>query len=472
MSFSSKRIININMKLGWISSVITLTMLILGYTMTRLDVDKGLYQPVHIYLGYSYAVLILIHLIFSLGTLGYPWRTILQNPEKALNEWPLTRILQRLSAWLLLLASISMVTTGLGWNELIFWRRIPFTYHVQIDQVITFSLVVHLITGLKSATARNKIDLPIKRRGMFFLSLVLILGTVAIDTSLGKKGIELGDRIVFPTAYTDQNNTRPKLVGKFRLGYKFSGNTKVYSFNPAEVETLRPDIFREGYFSVFDVLAHVAKRGDIDLKYHFDESMNTYVIDSLEGVENWWYEIYFDAGWPESNYYRMDHFPWKDGAYLTFFETRPERVRETLSYFSTEMERIEQNNGEIIIPFVYISGIYDRWQFENVTVTPHNLRSDMFQEGTITAIDVILSLGDQGLVNYTLQWYQSIGEARIVKSYWVEDLMGDRSEGRCGFVHEEGSLIRIDLGGNHIHLPGDIKVLNSPDYAWWFYICV
>jgi hypothetical protein len=147
-------------------------------------------------------------------------------------------------------------------------------------------------------------------------------------------------------------------------------------------------------------------------------------------------------------------------------------VRETLSYFQKEVERLEANNGEVILPFVYISGIYDRWQFENVTVKPHNLRLDVFQNDTITAIDVILSLGDQGLVDYSLQWYESIGEAKVVKSYWVEDLMGDESQGRCGFVHEEGNIFRIDFGGNHIHLPADIKVLNSPDYAWWFYICV
>jgi hypothetical protein len=304
------------------------------------------------------------------------------------------------------------------------------------------------------------------------LSIVLIIGTIFVDTSLGKKGVELGDRIIFPVSYTVQNNTLPKLVGKFKIGSRFSGSSKVYSFNPEEVKTLRPDIFREGYFSVFDVLVHVAERGDIDLEYHFDESMNTYVIDRLEGTGDWWYEIYFDAGWPESNFYRMDHYPWKDGAYLTFFETNPNRIASTYSFFQQEVERIEKNNGEVIIPIVYIYGRYDSWHFENVIVKPHNLRRDMFQNDTITAIDVILSLGDLGKVNYTLQWYESIGEALIVKSFWIEDLMGDRSEGRCGFVHEEGGLERRNFGGNHIHLPADIKVLNSPDYALWFYICI
>jgi hypothetical protein len=200
--------------------------------------------------------------------------------------------------------------------------------------------------------------------------------------------------------------------------------------------------------------------------------MNTFVIDRLQGTKDWWYEIYYDGGWPETNYYRMDHYPWKDGSELTFFETSAQRVKKAQDFFKQEIERLERNNGKVIIPFIYISGIYDTWQFQNVTVTPHNLRLDMFQNDTITAIDIILSLGDQGKANYTLQWYESIGDARVVKSFWVEDLMGNKSEGRCGFVHEEGSLSRIDVGGNHIHLPADIKVLNNPDYAWWFYICV
>lgn len=107
-----------------------------------------------------------------------------------------------------------------------------------------------------------------------------------------------------------------------------------------------------------------------------------------------------------------------------------------------------------------------------MSVTPHNLRPDVFQRDVVTAIDVILSLGDQGKLNYTLQWYESIGSARVVKNYWVESINGDEAEGRCGFVHEEGRLQGLDFGGNHIHLPADVKVLNSPDYAWWFYICI
>ena len=124
----------------------------------------------------------------------------------------------------------------------------------------------------------------------------------------------------------------------------------------------------------------------------------------------------------------------------------------------------------MIVPSVTIEGLTRDYVFEDVVVTPHNLRDDMFQEGVVTGIDVIMSLGDQGLLDYTLKWYESIGTAGVVKDYWVESIGDDASRGRCGFVYETGG---DDMrSGNHIHIPSDIKPLNSPDYALWFWICI
>ena len=49
------------------------------------------------------------------------------------------------------------------------------------------------------------------------------------------------------------------------------------------VETIRPDLFKSGHFSMFDILVHLNKQNQIDLEYHFDESMNTHIIDSING---------------------------------------------------------------------------------------------------------------------------------------------------------------------------------------------
>ena len=102
-------------------------------------------------------------------------------------------------------------------------------------------------------------------------------------------------------------------------------------------------------------------------------------------------------------------------------------------------------------------------------VTAHNLRNDTFRDGVITAIDVILSLSDQGKITHKLTWYEQIGQAEIL-NYFVDGIDSDIAYGTCGFVYEEGSeKLRY---GNHIHIPSDYRVLNSPEYEEWFWICL
>jgi len=141
--------------------------------------------------------------------------------------------------------------------------------------------------------------------------------------------------------------------------------------------------------------------------------------------------------------------------------------------FEEETARIEANNGRIIIPEVIIRGPQTGdIIFKDVEVKPHNLRNDMLKDGTVTAIDAIMSLGDEGKISYELFWYESIGTAQIVKNYWVNGINKDKSYDRCGFVYEEGSLAYYRFTGNHIHIPSDIRIINSPEYLEYFWICI
>jgi hypothetical protein len=81
---------------------------------------------------------------------------------------------------------------------------------------------------------------------------------------------------------------------------------------------------------------------------------------------------------------------------------------------------------------------------------------------------VILSLGDQGKLTYDLQWYDSIGSAGFVRSYRVERINDDQASGYCGFVYEAGAT-RFEFS-NHIHIPSDFRLINSPEYAKWSWI--
>ncbi len=245
-----------------------------------------------------------------------------------------------------------------------------------------------------------------------------------------------------------------------------------FTFDPGEISTVREDIFQPGFFSLFDVLVHLDERGDLEVEYRFDPDMNTHVIDSIDGQEGWWYQAYYDGGWPEKSVFRPDHYPYKDGTVLRFVRaeaTHLERIYET---YRREVQRRADNDGKIVVPLVIIQLRDDQLTFEDVEITPHNLRTDFFREGVITAMDVITSLADQGHITYELKWRSSVGSADVVGSYWVERINGDRARGRCGFVYEAGSDAFQFFAGNHVHIPADARVLNSPDYVKWFWICI
>ena len=145
-----------------------------------------------------------------------------------------------------------------------------------------------------------------------------------------------------------------------------------------------------------------------------------------------------DGGWPEENAFRMDHYPYKDEIYIKIFEDDKEMIESIHETFKEEIKRKKENNETVIIEKVFIRGPNNDLTFENVEVTPHNIRNDMFQPDVITALDVIMSLGDQDKLKYDVKWYESIGTAKIVKNYYVEKINEDVAHGRRGFVYENG----------------------------------
>ncbi|MGM0653676.1 MAG: hypothetical protein ACQES4_12995 [Bacillota bacterium] len=245
-----------------------------------------------------------------------------------------------------------------------------------------------------------------------------------------------------------------------------------FAFNLGNIETIRDDIFKDGYFSIFDVLVHLEQSGQIEMDYYFDQEMNTYVIDSLGGHNNWWYDAYYDGGWREKSVFRMDLYPYKDEMTLRFVHASEEQLELIYDTYRDEVSRLNENDGKIIVPEVIIEGKNENLTFENVEIKAHNLRDEMFQPGVITAIDTILSLADEGDISYDLQWHESIGTAGVVKSYWVERINDDVGEGRCGFVYEAGNENFRFFHGNHIHIPSDIRVISSPQYVKYFWICI
>lgn len=258
------------------------------------------------------------------------------------------------------------------------------------------------------------------------------------------------------------DDTKPDEKGQ--IWVEFAGN---FDFEPAEIQTKRPDIFNEGYFSVFDVLAQLSDKKKVDLEYHFDEETDTYVIDSLNGKTNWWYKVWYSGGWPEVSVHRMDYYPVKDQMHIAFVQSSTSESQRRMDIWKTEVVRRVANSGQVIVPTVEIQFKGKSLVFENLRVEPHNLRDDFFKAGTITAVDAIMTLGDQDAITYELLWYDRIGSA-VIGNYYVESIHDDSHSGKCGFVYEVGE--KNPTTGNHIHVTPDIRVLHSPQYILFFWI--
>jgi len=251
---------------------------------------------------------------------------------------------------------------------------------------------------------------------------------------------------------------------------QIAGLSGVKEYYPELIETIRPDLFREGHFSIFDILVYLDNIGTIDMNYYYDESMDTYVLDAINGEKNMWYNAYYEGGWSEENVFRIDHYPYKPNMVIKIIKSTSEHLDAIYKTFREEIIRFKNNDGSIIIPEVIINSPNNDLKFQNVEVIAHNLRNDFFQEGAITAIDVILSLADQDLITYKLNWYETIG-ANSIKSYYIDKINEDIAFGRCGFVYEVGDRDFDNFQGNHIHIPPDIRLLTSPEYEKWFWIC-
>lgn len=246
-----------------------------------------------------------------------------------------------------------------------------------------------------------------------------------------------------------------------------------FTFDASQVETIRPDIFQPGHFSLFDILVHLDEQGDIQLDYHFDQDMNTHVIDAIKDQSGWWYGAYYSGGWSERNVFRMDMYPYKNGTQFRLFREKEEHLTAIYRTFREEVARLARNGGQVIIPEVTIQSASKSWTFQDVVVTAHDVRSDMLQPGVVTALDALLSLAEQGeLSQLKLTWYERIGTADPVDTYYVEQIDEAEAFGSCGFVYETGPRAFSGFTGSHIHIPSDIRVTVSPEYALWFWICL
>lgn len=206
---------------------------------------------------------------------------------------------------------------------------------------------------------------------------------------------------------------------------KFYMDEKWYDFDPVEtpIKVHRPDVFAEGYFSVFDVMIALLKKHNIPVEYEYDSSAKCHFISSLNGKpgEYWYKHVYHNnefefMGGFEVVPYRWDELLWKPGTKGEITNSKPPRQE-----FIEGVKR--DGDGFTIVKKVVI----DKETFTDVKVTPHNHLSESarhahakpLKDGVITVLDVLYSLQDQGKVsNLRLTYYDFVNWAVMKTKKW------------------------------------------------------
>ena len=461
----SKKRIRVHRYSSWILVGLSLATFTTGYGLARgwLPSDFTL-SWVHRVFEILFITFLVIHIGITAFRFKLRWRaTFLGLRKNHGTSIHLLRIAQRISSWAIVVLALLMIIPGLNGYDVIAQRLedvVPFAWHKVFDMFLAFATIIHVAVGIKFLSIRKRWKGPTS--DFFIVGLVMVL--LVLPLYMEASRIPDPEPVPATGLILDPDPLDGIIDAYVRIG------DAQYGFNSEEVESIRPDIFVSGTFSMFDILVHLSAKGLIDMEYHFDASMNTHVIDMMNGIENWWYELHYSGGWLEPNSFRMDMYPWKEGTIVRYHESNPYFLVLTYQYYQTELARLQSHSGALIIPEVFVTGKTFQNTYTNITVTAHNLRPDLFQEGTITAIDLILSLGDQGHLDYELTWYDSIGDADIVGSYFVTRINDDGQAGTCGWVYETGEYEMRQ--NNHIHLPSDARVIVSPEFANWLHFCV
>ncbi|USD39081.1 cytochrome c3 family protein [Ferrimonas sp. SCSIO 43195] len=268
------------------------------------------------------------------------------------------------------------------------------------------------------------------------------------------------------------------------------------------IDTLRPDLFPEGRGSVLDLLLWVGEKYGLDIEIEKDEALNTYFVTSIAGIEGepervdqsrlgategqgWKYlvgpstweakvdPVFGGGDWnadhlyykEEEIYFRIDHQALKNEMSIVLMPAQPGEMEVRKRKYRKEMDRLAANAGKVIVPEIVIDfkpPYYNsagelvqpgqRAVFKDIEVTPHNLRTDLYQPGVITELDAWLSLVEQRpdlKINWSY-WPRLSTNANVQGyvatsiSFNGKDDLGNiinqtyKNNGECGFVHHTG----------------------------------
>ena len=130
-------------------------------------------------------------------------------------------------------------------------------------------------------------------------------------------------------------------------------------------------------------------------------------------------------------------------------------------------------------PSALDTALIDEPNYEPYSYTVRGSQPHQYEE--IKRDIFLTSRYDKNLSPYEVQeynraqnqgWLNKVGSGLISRGSSIVPKIGQGIGHVGGFVYEAGSLYYVGFRGNHIHLPSDFRILNSPYYVEFFWICI
>lgn len=220
--------------------------------------------------------------------------------------------------------------------------------------------------------------------------------------------------------------------------------------------TASPETFKPGSYSVFDLLRYlVGTRDDMrweggvesiikpedstakTYEYHISwDSNGDGKFDSSDGEyfnSNLWHfsmvqsvgqNKHYAGKRGNTTYIRMDQFWLREDQRVRFTVFSEEMINRMRWTWKREVQRLADNDGKFIIPLVQHRDLDVSFTnpptetiAENLEVKAHNLRSDIFQDGVVTQMDVWLTIADNTGADFRLTWWPILSSGAKVNSF-------------------------------------------------------
>lgn len=225
----------------------------------------------------------------------------------------------------------------------------------------------------------------------------------------------------------------------------------------------RPDVFVQGQYSVFDLLRYMVYSDD-SLRF---ESVTPYTESKYKTTEfvlsqdingdgdftndgeysqssNWYFRFKTSGGDfmraigepdGEATYLRMDEMWAQDDMVIRFQPFYEVTTKRRQYIWQKEVERLAAQGGKYLLEQLRVvpkaGGMHNL--VENLEVTAHNLRPDVFQPGVITGVDLFMSAIDQGY-DIKLSYWPTLDTGASVYSYSINEIEGDTSSSGQGWM--------------------------------------